>query len=145
MSCFPETRRQSSRCATPLTQILGFAQEIQSSDDDNLINETRRKPTTGTRCPTLFDKWHGIFYMPRAQTCTPGHTNAFIYPVMESRCSGMRQIRTADLSVHSRTCHPPDHAGPGGIFSLLGGSSVKHRTHATHAAGVNGPVGFSFF
>ena len=26
--------------------------------DDYLINETRRKPTTRTRCPTLFDKWH---------------------------------------------------------------------------------------
>ena len=25
-----------------------------------LMNETRSKPTTGTRCPTLFDKWHRI-------------------------------------------------------------------------------------
>ena len=30
---------------------------IQSGDDDYLMNETRRKPTTGTLCPTLFDKW----------------------------------------------------------------------------------------
>ena len=35
----------------------------QSSDnDDYLMNETRR-PTTATRCPTLFDTWHGIFYI----------------------------------------------------------------------------------
>ena len=33
-------------------------QHIQSGDDDYLMNGTRRKPTTGTRCPTLFDKWH---------------------------------------------------------------------------------------
>ena len=36
----------------------------------------------GTRCPTLFDKWHGIFYMPN-RTDTAGHTKAFIYPVMD--------------------------------------------------------------
>ena len=28
------------------------------------MNETRRKPTTGRQSPSLFDKWHGIFYMP---------------------------------------------------------------------------------
>ena len=28
---------------------------IQSGDDDYLMNETRRTPTTGTRCPTLID------------------------------------------------------------------------------------------
>ena len=33
---------------------------IQSGDDNylRLRNETRRKHTTGTQCPTLFDKWH---------------------------------------------------------------------------------------
>ena len=41
---------------------------IQSGDDDYLMNETRRKPTTGRQSPSLFDKWHGIFYMPIAQT-----------------------------------------------------------------------------
>ena len=73
------------------------------------MNERRRKPTTGTRCPrpTLFDKWHGIFYIPVAQTrldiprplflvlslsggftsCrhlrpSSGRAKAFIYPVM---------------------------------------------------------------
>ena len=32
------------------------------------MNETRRKPSTRTRCPTLLDKCQGIFYMPVAQT-----------------------------------------------------------------------------
>ena len=58
-------------------------QLIQSGgDDDYCMNETGRKPTTGTRCPTVFYKWHGIFYMP-SRTDTAGHTKAFIYPVMD--------------------------------------------------------------
>ena len=44
-------------------------------------NETRRS-TTGTRCPTLFNKWHGTFYMP-SRTDTAGYTKAFIYPAMD--------------------------------------------------------------
>ena len=28
------------------------------------MNETRKKPTTRTGSPTLFNKWHRIFYMP---------------------------------------------------------------------------------
>ena len=54
---------------------------IQSGNIDYLINETRRKPATATRYPTLFDKGHGIFYMP-SRTDTAGHTKAFDYPVM---------------------------------------------------------------
>ena len=38
-----------------------------------LMNETRRKPSTETRCPTLFDKWHGIVHMP-SHTDTAWHT-----------------------------------------------------------------------
>ena len=38
---------------------------IQSADDDYLMNETRRKPTTGTRCPTLFE--YRTFICPVAQ------------------------------------------------------------------------------
>ena len=30
-----------------------------------------------TQCPTLFDKWHGILYMPR-RIDTAGHTKALI-------------------------------------------------------------------
>ena len=46
------------------------------------MNETRRKPTTGRQSPSLFDKWHGIFYM-LSLTDTAGHTKAFDYPVAE--------------------------------------------------------------
>ena len=34
---------------------------MQSSDDVYLIDETRRKPTTETGCPTLFDKEDGRY------------------------------------------------------------------------------------
>ena len=44
---------------------------------DYLINCLMRLGTYHwTRCPTLFDKWHGIFYIP-SRTDTVGHTNAF--------------------------------------------------------------------
>ena len=29
-------------------------------DDDYLMDDTRRKPTTGTRCPTLLNKWRRV-------------------------------------------------------------------------------------
>ena len=47
---------------------------IQSGDDDYSMEETRRKPTTGRQSLSLFDKGHGIFYMP-SRTGTAGHTN----------------------------------------------------------------------
>ena len=57
--------------------------QLIQSGDDCLMNETRRKPTTGTRCPTLFDTWHGIFYMP-SRTDTVGHnTKVFDYQVVD--------------------------------------------------------------
>ena len=40
-----------------------------------LMNETRRKPTTGRQPPSLFDKWHGMFYMP----CTSRHGWTYQY------------------------------------------------------------------
>ena len=46
------------------------------------MNETRRKPTTWRQSPSLFNKWHGIFYMP-SRIDTAGHTKAFGYPVAE--------------------------------------------------------------
>ena len=51
-------------------------------DDDYLMNETRRKPTTGRQSPSLCDKWHGIFYMP-SRIDEAGHTKAFDDPVAE--------------------------------------------------------------
>ena len=50
--------------------------------DDYLMNETRRKPTTGRQSPSLCDKWHGIFYMP-SRIDEAGHTKAYGYPVAE--------------------------------------------------------------
>ena len=67
---------------------------IQSGDDDYLINETMRKPTTGTRCPTLFGKWHRTFYMP-SHTDTVGHTKAFIESVMDYLGGGGSQSAPA--------------------------------------------------
>ena len=67
---------------------------------------TRRKPTTGTRCSTLFNKWQGSFVCPVTPTRrdtprplftqswttdTAGYTKAFIYPVMDHRHSGIYQ------------------------------------------------------
>ena len=48
------------------------------------MNETRRKPTTGRQSPSLFDKWHGIFYMP-SRIDEAGHTKVFDYPVTHTR------------------------------------------------------------
>ena len=81
-------------------------------DDDYLMNETRRKPTTGTRCPTLFDKWHGIFYMPSC-TDTVGHAKAYIYPVMDHW--GESQSALAKGRFEPPTCR----------------STVEHANHQT--------------
>ena len=43
-----------------------------------MINETRRKPTTGRQSPSLFDKCPGICYIP-SRADTAGHTKAFDY------------------------------------------------------------------
>ena len=76
------------------------------------MNETRRKPTTGTRCPTLFDKWHGIFYMPSC-TDTVGHAKAYIYPVMDHW--GESQSALAKGRFEPPTCR----------------STVEHANHQT--------------
>ena len=59
-----------------------IVQLIQSGDDDYLMNETRRKPTTRRQPPSLFDKWHGIFYMP-SRIDEAWHNKAFDYQVAE--------------------------------------------------------------
>ena len=69
------------------------------------MNETRRKPTTGRQSPSLFDKWHGIFYMPSR---TGGHTRAFDNPVTE-HCGESRNVQFVwdsnrqHVAGHSRT------------------------------------------
>ena len=61
-----------------------------------------------------------------------GHTKAFIYPVMdhlgEAKCYGTRHIRTADLSVHSRTRQPPDHIDQATCRPSLGGVVLGSRS-----------------
>ena len=68
-------------------------EHIQSGDDDYLMNETRRKPTTGRQSPTLFDKWHGIFYMP-SRIDEAAHTKAFDDPVAEHWGESQRAKRS---------------------------------------------------
>ena len=58
-----------------------------------MMNETRRKPTTGRQSPSLFDKWHGIFYMP-SRIDEAGHTKAFDYPVAEHWGESQRTKRS---------------------------------------------------
>ena len=106
------------------------------------MNETRRKPTTGRQPPSLCDKWHGIFYMP-SRIDEAGHAKAFDYPVAEhwgksEMFSSAGGTRTYNTSVRSRTCYQLSHPGSprgshnpgpstgGGIFSQLGGLSVKN-------------------
>ena len=83
------------------------------------MNETRRKPTTGRQSPSLFDEWHGIFYMP-SRIDEAGHTKAFDFPVAEhwgkaKMFSSAGGTRTDNTSVQSRTRYQLSHPGsPGG-------------------------------
>ena len=101
-----------------------------------ITDETRRNPTTGRQPPSLFDKWHGIFYMP-SRIDKAGHTKAFGYPVAEhwgeaEMFSSTGGTLTDNTSVWSRRrqqlSHPVSPGGSrnpgsstGGIFSQLGG------------------------
>ena len=50
-------------------------------DEDISMIETREKPIAGPRCPTLFDKWHGIFvYAQSHRHGWPGHINGGLEP-----------------------------------------------------------------
>ena len=57
------------------------------------MNGSRMKPTTGTRCPTLFGKWHGIFYMP---------SRTILYAVAQ-RLS-LSNLFRLKLHLHTRIC-----------------------------------------
>ena len=103
----------------------------QPGDDDYLMNEIRRKPTTGRQSPALFDKWHVIFYMP-SRIDEAGHTKAFDYPVAEhwgnpEIFSSAGGTRTDNTSVRSRTryqlSHPGSPRGSHNPGSSTGGSS----------------------
>ena len=120
------------------------------------MNETRRKPTTGTRCPALFEKWHGIFYV-LSRTDTAGHTKAFIYQVMDhwgesqgaltqGRCG--RPVGPQSNTPTTRPRWPPEVGrsiiprvlNGGGDLLPIGGSSAKtappHVGHPQGALGV---------
>ena len=84
---------------------------IQSGDDDYLMNETRRKPTTATRCPTLFDKWHGIFY---AQSHRHGWTYQGLYLPRHGPLGGSQSV-PAQGRLEPLTCR----------------STVEHTNHQT--------------
>ena len=86
---------------------------FQSGDDDYLMNEIRRKLTTGRQSPPLFAKWHGIFYMPSRID------KAFDYPVAEhwaeTEMFSPVGTRTENTSAHNRTRYqlsPPPPAPP---------------------------------
>ena len=77
------------------------------------MNESSRKPTTGTRYPTLFDKWNGIFYM-LSRTDTAEWTHQFFYPFMD-HWGGGSQSAPAQGSFETPTCR----------------STVEHANHET--------------
>ena len=123
------------------------------------MNETRRKPTTGTRCPTLFYKWHGIFYMPSC-TGTAGHTKAFHYPVMDHwgkvkvlqhEADSNRPVdrSTVELTSHQTTMTTQGWrikytSGPkGGIYLPNGGGAVCDKSPATCRPSPGGPQIYS--
>ena len=69
------------------------------------MNETRRKPTTGRQSPFLFDKWHGIFYMP-SHIDEAGHTRPLI---SQSRSTGGKAEMFSSAGgtrTDTRTTHP---------------------------------------
>ena len=113
------------------------------------MTDTRRKPTIGRQSPSLFDKWHGIFYLPNRTIDTAVHTKAFIYPVLDNWWDaqlGETQSAPAQGRFEPPTCQSTvEHAnhqttsqrinytpGPqqgGGVFSLLGDRLRKHPHH----------------
>ena len=91
---------------------------------------------------------HKIFYMP-SRTDLPSHELLG----RKSKCSGTRQIQTADLSVHTQTCQPPDNpkledklypgssTWGGGDLLPIGGSSTKTAmSRVGHPQGAGLPV-----
>ena len=74
----------------------------QSSHDDYFMNQTRRKPTTRTWCPTLFNKWQRIFYKP-SHTDMARYTKVFYYPVMGHGGGGEGQSAPAQGRLNTPT------------------------------------------
>ena len=85
---------------------------IQSGDDDYLMNESRRKPTTLTQCPTLFDR-------------------------MENERKSVYCLCEANLSVPSFT---PQHTWLSHskiLIKLLGKGQTRHKSDPLWGIGVS--------
>ena len=73
------------------------------------MNETMRTSTTERQSPSLFDKWHGIFYMP-SRIDEAGHTKAFDYPVAElpvTQLPPFAKSKTLNIGRVDSKCLPP--------------------------------------
>ena len=102
----------------------------------------------GNRPPgdNLFDKWHGIFYMP-SRIDEAGHTKAFDYSVAEHWGGGGEMFssaggtRTDNTSVASRTRTRYNLPGTQVNLSLLitraGGTPGFHGYRKTHGCGLS--------
>ena len=84
---------------------------IHSGDDDYLMNETRRKPTTRRQSPSLFDKWHGIYYM-HAQSHRHGCTYQGLWLPSREELGGK-----------------PKCSAPGGLEPTAHRLTVEHTTN----------------
>ena len=92
-----------------------------------LMNKTSRKPTTGRQSPSLFDKWHRIFYMP-SRIYRRGWTYQGLWLPMQSRSTSWGKAemfssaggtRTDNTSVRSRMWYQLSHPGSQPIISQI--------------------------
>ena len=107
-----------------------------------MMNETRRKPTTGRQSPSLFDKWHGIFYMP-SRIDEAGHTKAFDYPVAEHWGESQRAKRslvgfeptsahTYESEIQRSTTYATPTKSKTQRILLLWGSEIRNLRNTLH-------------
>ena len=101
-----------------------------------LMDETRRKPTTGRQSPSLFDEWHGSLY-----TDTAGHTKAFDYPVMghwgESRSVQFREWDSNRQRIGTESKTLPTYSQPGSPSSYKN-TFLINRTDCRKTGGNGG-------
>ena len=93
------------------------------------MNETKRNPTTGTRCPTLYDKWHGIFYMP----------------IRRHGCVGVLKVelfRTSPVNLSLRTKYRRYFEWPTWLIILSGGCA--QLPYATGRVALSSAISFTF-
>ena len=120
----PKYRPKTERCSPTLKAIyfVGSRYRMPYTCCIPLYRPTQKLPTR-----SMFKAGTGSFICPVTQTwldmprplITQSHRHGWTYQGLwlpshawdggESKYSGTRQNRTADLSVHSRTRQPPDH------------------------------------